>query len=404
LADDHELHDRRRTNRDNLSTFRIIADDLSGAADCGVAFAAHGHVSRVVLDDWGSPDDSDVVVVDLDTRDGDATSAAAAVRRIIADVPPKTKLVKKIDSTLRGHLSAELGAMREALAGRLLVVAPAFPRAGRITRGGVQHVHGLPLHRTEAWAMEAASAPRSIVEALGPLPACEVPVAPRWVLKARLAAAGAAGRVAVCDATNDTDLDALVAAASSLDVVWAGSAGLAAALARAQPGRRPSIAWTLAGARYLVVVGSATRVAARQAAELRGSGATFLELPRTTLERSDPVELGRLGEELAERVRCHNVVVTIGGSRATASAGAVRRAVAAVVASAAAEVSVLVLSGGATARALLDQLGIRMLELVAEPEPGVAVARAGSRYVVIKAGGFGDHGTLVRVLHEWSTA
>ncbi|WP_237155350.1 nucleotide-binding domain containing protein [Mycobacteroides abscessus] len=59
-------------------------------------------------------------------------------------------------------------------------------------------------------------------------------------------------------------------------------------------------------------------------------------------------------------------------------------------------------TGGATARAVLEAMEIRALSLVDEPEPGVVVATAlpsASLLVVVKAGGFGDVQTFRR-LHQ----
>ena len=60
-----------------------------------------------------------------------------------------------------------------------------------------------------------------------------------------------------------------------------------------------------------------------------------------------------------------------------------------------------VLTGGDTARALFDQLGVNRLEVVGEFEPGISLARiaaAGAPGFVLKAGGFGDAGTLQRII------
>jgi uncharacterized protein YgbK (DUF1537 family) len=61
----------------------------------------------------------------------------------------------------------------------------------------------------------------------------------------------------------------------------------------------------------------------------------------------------------------------------------------------------LVLSGGATARCVLDGLGIGELRLMGEIEPGIPLALASHRNrilaVVLKAGGFGDANSLRRV-------
>lgn len=46
----------------------IIADDLTGAADCGAAFAAHGFKTVVVLDEPADAQDAEVVALDANTR------------------------------------------------------------------------------------------------------------------------------------------------------------------------------------------------------------------------------------------------------------------------------------------------------------------------------------------------
>lgn len=60
----------------------------------------------------------------------------------------------------------------------------------------------------------------------------------------------------------------------------------------------------------------------------------------------------------------------------------------------------LVLTGGDTARAVLDRLGVDRLEVLGELEPGICLSRAGDRFFVTKAGGFGDSHSLVRVLRH----
>ena len=56
--------------------------------------------------------------------------------------------MKKVDSTLRGPLAAEIEAALAASGRTRAVVAPAFPATGRTTVGGVQHLDGVPVHAT----------------------------------------------------------------------------------------------------------------------------------------------------------------------------------------------------------------------------------------------------------------
>src|SRR5690606_25502766 len=61
----------------------------------------------------------------------------------------KTILYKKIDSALRGPIAAELSGLLDALArAHRILVAPAFPAAGRTTVDGVQRLDGRPVHLT----------------------------------------------------------------------------------------------------------------------------------------------------------------------------------------------------------------------------------------------------------------
>jgi D-threonate/D-erythronate kinase len=60
--------------------------------------------------------------------------------------------------------------------------------------------------------------------------------------------------------------------------------------------------------------------------------------------------------------------------------------------------TLLVLSGGATAQVVLEQLGTSVLDLLGEALPGLPVARAGRLTVATKSGGFGEADSLVRLL------
>jgi Uncharacterized protein conserved in bacteria len=67
---------------------------------------------------------------------------------------------------------------------------------------------------------------------------------------------------------------------------------------------------------------------------------------------------------------------------------------------AAARCATLVMTGGDTARAMLDALDVEELFIEGELEPGVAVSAPVEPHgfrAVLKAGAFGDDGTLLRI-------
>jgi 4-hydroxythreonine-4-phosphate dehydrogenase len=60
----------------------------------------------------------------------------------------------------------------------------------------------------------------------------------------------------------------------------------------------------------------------------------------------------------------------------------------------------LVLTGGATARAVLAALGVDLIRLAGAPAPGLAAGLAGELPVVLKAGGFGSPRTLLEAMRR----
>ncbi|MBA6435975.1 hypothetical protein H3T12_15955 [Streptomyces sp. GMR22] len=246
-----------------------IADDLSGAAEVAAAVRSRTTRSRVLL--LGAPGAAgtaaalrprhvgEATVLDLDSRYRPAAEAAEAVREALRMSWPDgggrggsgapgtletsdtldtldTVVLKKIDSQLRGNVAAEIAALAEGGAG--VVLAPALPIAGRVVRSGVVHIGGVPLHEGDAWRAEAVPPPASVAQALGGLPTALIPLttvrSSRPTLLTALRAAATAGRVAICDAETDADLDAIVGAslADGPGMRLVGSGGLALAVGR----------------------------------------------------------------------------------------------------------------------------------------------------------------------------
>lgn len=390
----------------------IIADDLTGAADSAVAFAQTGLSTRVLFAgadpiQVGPGHAPRVVALDTDSRRLDPDAAAQAVTDALAGTGTGAAVagagaarlrMKKIDSTLRGNIGAETRAALKALGCTLAICAPAFPGAGRETRDGVQ------------WASGSA---------VGELAACfpglrTVPVPLRTVRDGSAAAlldqAATGGvDVVVVDAVTDGDLDQIVALGSRHHdaVLWVGSGGLGAALARLvgnPPGHAPRAVPGITGP-ALVVVGSATAVAARQAERIVSAGAVPVTVPAGAL-LGGRAERGPWPRKAAQALAGgRDVVVRIGGGDqiVPGHGRVVVEALAAAFAPVVVQVppAVLLATGGETAMAFARALGGCGLEVTAELEPGVVCSRlcgAAGLPVVTKAGAFGDAGTLLRAL------
>lgn len=373
----------------------FLADDLSGALDAAAAFHHAGRRVRVVLDatQWESAPDDDVVAVTTETRNAQPNPAARAVRAAIArgQAAGGKLLYKKIDSTLRGPVAAELAALADALPGARILFTPANPKVGRTVRSGVLFVRGVPVAETDfardpVWPVRESA----IAKLLGEV----------------------AARVAIADAETESDLDAAVARVSRESGAWVavGSGALAIAVAKAQRGASslPALERDAAFEReqagrsavdgVLLLGGSAHALNRAQAAELaRAQGVAIHEI--------DPADIGRAVQAAAANLRAgastalvlppvrmaSNVAlkaVTEAARRTVVDTGATR----------------IFATGGETAFALCSALGVRSLEFLREIEPGLALAGAGALRLAVKPGGFGDERTWVRAWTELRAA
>ncbi|MGE5514775.1 MAG: four-carbon acid sugar kinase family protein [Bacteroidota bacterium] len=400
----------------------ILADDLTGAADCAIAFAKHG-MDAVVS--WGAaaPATTQVLSVDADSRRFPAKEAAA--RQIVALTThwqPGMRLYKKIDSTLRGQPMAELAVQLRALEvdGRrapLAVVAPAFPATGRVTLGGRILVGDLPLEQTPLWARDHTYSSAHLGEALASAGLTSV-VIDLDVIRRGVEAVHArllsvlVDRVdaVVCDCTAAADLAIVAEASLRLDqVVWVGSAGLATALAeQVAPETRGHRRLTPPRGPVLTVVGSLAEASRLQARVLADAGLVRHILVAPATLEAGPVDPAWKEAQLALAggvVDGVDMLLEIALapdpdlSRGPALAGRL----AALVEPVAPNLGGLVATGGDTACALLSQLGVKGIRLIDEVEPGVPLGLTQGAQVVpvvTKAGAFGDAGTLRRCLER----
>lgn len=218
----------------------VVADDLTGACDTGHTFAARGHQTRVQIDREAPAGDVDVLVVDTDSRYEPPEKAAESVRATIED-HPEAVVYKKIDSTLRGNLTAEIDAALSAVeaatndAGQA-IVAPASPANGRTTACGHHLVAGALVTDTDSGqdsekGPKSAHLPSLLAETTYPVAHIGIGTVTRGApaVANRLRELGEETRIVTTDATHDAHLEAVAAGAQRLDTptVYAGSAGLA---------------------------------------------------------------------------------------------------------------------------------------------------------------------------------
>ncbi|MFB3817627.1 MAG: four-carbon acid sugar kinase family protein [Candidatus Methylomirabilales bacterium] len=404
----------------------VIADDLTGANDTGVQFARRGARTVVCLawqDLSGQGEDADVLVLNTASR---ALPARAAARRVTraarAALRAKIDAVyKKVDSTLRGNIGAELEALLHVFPSPLAVLAPAFPPAGRTVRDGRLLVHGTPVHRTAAGTDPVTPVRESHLPTLlaGQVarPIFSLGLDVLRGSPARLAAAVRAWRAAgpglvVADAETPEDLRRLARLVLREALpVSAGSAGLALALSQAQRwARRGGRRRPRTGRPILLVVGSPNPVSLEQAGRVEREGAfrVAASLPdiqaggercRRELSRVVASAACSLGEG-------RDTLVTLAQGRRRLRAGASARlsrflGQAAARLARRAEPGGLVLCGGDIAVASCRALHASGVRLRGEIEPGLPWGellggQAAGLRVATKAGGFGTPEAFVR--------
>jgi uncharacterized protein YgbK (DUF1537 family) len=390
----------------------ILADDLSGAADCAMACHRAGMAAQVRLDPEAPGSPAQALALDLDSR---ALPPAEALARTLGawDATREGALYRKIDSTLRGHVALEVAATLQ-IAGpeAFAIVCPAYPAAGRTMRDGAIFVNGQPLAETEIWRLggEGSTDLKTLLAEVGLDP---VGLGLDAVRGGRLAARiedareDGAGAI-ICDAETEADLEALVAAALPLPgVVWVGSGGLTIPLAKAlSPGQaaEPEAVTRRAGP-TLAAIGSASSISREQLAVLaRDPRVVALLVPPQVLldgpegpgwrpaSRALVAAVGKPGKDTVAIVIDPSAPIDPGSSAAlTAGLGAL-------VGRQLGRFGALVATGGETARAVLAVAGTRCLDIRRELEPGVVLSQAGRLPVVTKSGAFGAADSLVRAV------
>jgi 4-hydroxythreonine-4-phosphate dehydrogenase len=401
----------------------ILADDLSGAADCAAACAASGLKATVALDIPERNHHSEILSVDCDTRHLDGVAAANRIGQVLRPYASDQELIlfKKLDSTLRGNIAAELAAMlaiRRAAAppGRqvVAVMAPAFPAGGRTTVDGHQLIRGSALHESEIWRQQSWSGPTHIPSILAlanlrtVLIGLDIVRSGSESLREAMVKSATSADVLVCDAETDADLRAIAQGSVMLgkQTIWAGSAGLAAHLPQVTglSGTISSVEHLkLATGPTLIVIGSMSSVCREQAGVLDQASSADL-LPVATgvlLGGPGSSQWSEYSRNLDRRLQLGRDVVVIleAGERINYNNGRLlSEALGTMLEPHRNTVGALVATGGETARAILDHWQVKRLRMITEIEPGLplSIACDGDRNlpVLTKAGAFGNSHTL----------
>ena len=393
------------------------------------------------------------------TRSLDEAAAARLTRQAARDLigaaqrrGQRIQLISRSDSTLRGHLLAEVAAAQAARRDMLgrgfdgVLLIPAFPEAGRVTAGGIHWARVgpdlVPVGETEfardpAFGYRSSALREFIAERSGGA------VRPGQVSGIGLAdiRAGGADRVAevlaavpgggwvAVDAAEYSDLDTvargvqLAEQAGQAFLFRTGPSFVRALLGQdPQPPLRGAAIWPAGhgrdGGHGLIVAGSHVGQTSRQLAVLRGRpDTTALELDVPAVLRGDRAVAAATARQAAAALRTSDVLLYTSRAVATGPDAAASLAIARTVSAALAGVVRDVLAarppawvlakGGITSHDIAVRgLGIRRALVAGQLFPGLISvfhpagadpAAAGLPYVVF-AGNVGGDGTLAQVV------
>ena len=413
-----------------------IADDFTGATDLANNLVRSGMRTLQTIGVPAAPlaGDVDAVVVALKSRTIPADEAVAQSLAALDWLKRAGcrqfyfKYCSTFDSTPQGNIGPVAEALMDALGAKIAIACPAFPTNARTIYMGNLFVGEVPLSESgmrhhPLTPMTDANLVRVLQaqsRAKVGLVAWTAVAAGEQAIRARFAALEAEGaRLAVVDAITDADLHAIAAACADHPLITAGS-GVAIGL----PGnfRRAGLLPPRADAAELPrVPGLAAVISGSCSQATNGQVAHWLESGRPAL-RIDPRQIARGRDVAAEALLQSDALLGAGpvlfyataapeevkavqAELGVAEAGAMLEGALARIAQGliARGVTRLVVAGGETAGAVVQALGVGVLKIGPQIDPGVPwTATLGPQTILLalKSGNFGTRDFFAKSLQQ----
>jgi len=423
--------------------FYIIADDLTGANDTGVQFSKKGYNTIVsILDESENiiiPDKTDVLVIDTETREVDAKTVQQRIKNVLQrlNFSDKDIFYKKVDSTLRGCIGAELEGMINILEKDICVFTPTFPAQQRITIGGYLIINGKPLGLSKYYSGDLKAGKASFISFLlkqqTSLPIARIDfidvIKGQEAIFEKLNKLYQEGnKIIIVDATEEMHLKDIFNSINRFEgsVLYAGSAGLANYFPKSYNKNRSfKLNMEKNKGPVLIVGGSRNSITKSQINHLKGE-IDFFDLNidieeiwsnrKTILEHflTESITVIKNGQHLVIRtdpfyndkeninkklMQKHNLSfreleLIIRKFLGELTAEIVRNSPA----------RNIILTGGDIALGVCSALGIQNLNIVDELLPGIPLSTANLKNInlkiVTKAGGFGEKDTLFKLIKK----
>lgn len=412
----------------------IVADDFTGAADTGVQFSKKQLRTMVITATENIKDSlekCDVLVLSTESRfDDKETAYQKAFKAGQAALREEIKhFYKKLDSTMRGNIGAEISGLMDSLGIEITFIVPALPKYGRTTVNGKVFVGGILLEETEFGRDPKNPVKESFIPKIisGQTDKKTGVIIYEYIQKGRETIKeklqyhlNSGMQIIVLDAMEEKDIDLIASVISEVKkkVLFAGCSGLAEYLAKYLVIKKDNKC-------SIVIAGSASEVTRRQidfAVHYLRVRLADIETTKIFSSERDEEKKRILGiakeavskdEDLIIRSAPSREAVTYAFEAGEAS-GFDRSAVSESIAKflgeigseiiKAAGIKGMLLTGGDTAFKTAQSLNISGLILQDEIEHGIPYGHyAEEKYrntiIVTKAGGFGNEDSVFRVLN-----
>ena len=367
----------------------IIADDVTGCFDAAAPFALSGAetIALVKLEEF-EPPTAPVFALCTNSRADRPELAARKVDSVCKDIRDfkAIKLFKKIDSTGKGNLGAEIDAVLRSTPANIAVVCSAFPAQGRSLVDGVVHVRDQPACDLDLY---------SVITEQTALPVRKVATDRIEQVTAEESTGGESlqgkKQIWLVDASSDEDLDRVTELVCRLGqrAIGVGSSGLARVLAPRwiESNRKEAVQeiWVRPPGFFLALIGSSSEVTTHQVAQLyHECGGTRRTLGQP-VDSAHPfhAELPNLVINTWDPDRYQSLADVLNWVRQSTP-------------------GTVLLSGGDTAQFVLDVARTCSVHLKGEVTSGIPWGTAldgdlQGCHLVTKAGGFGSRDALSRV-------
>lgn len=380
----------------------LAADDLSGACELAAGLAGTTGLTgnRVpvlvqLLDgktDVSHDTEGFLSVYDLDSRSKTKNDVKNLVASLLSQQnSSETRIFLKLDSLLRGRVKEHLETLAESAT---VVFCPALPALDRLVKAGTLEISSIPLAKTKLWASERRKAPNLVADLFESTKVLRLEsrqMQDLGLTRARLGELPAKGKVAIADCASVEELSTLATAlALTPGLIAAGSAEFGAlfcskmGIENNESASGPSILGEIIGP-SVILVGSKSEQSSQQVKYLESQGVLIHRPQVQTLDLKSLAN--RLSHSQNQRI-CITFspkFLNLGLAKQPESE-TIRKLLSS---------RPLVLTGGATARSVLQFLGVKSLRIIGSLGPGqvLAVSNFGIP-VAIKPGSFGKYDTL----------